>query len=294
MAGIASMTGFSRAEGEGPGASWVWELKSVNARSLDLRFRLPPGFESLEPELRAKLTACLRRGNVEVRLLVNRTVSPALKVNREALAQIITLVNELAGEVEAAPPRLDGILALRGVIETAEEESSEAVGERRAAILAGSALAIDRLLAARATEGGRLGALLEQQIEEMAGRVEAAGVSAASQPEAIREKLANLLANFAGAVAPFSEERVAQELALILARADVREEIDRLKAHLEHAKELLREGEAIGRRLDFLCQELNREANTLCAKSADIALTRIGLALKAAIEQFREQVQNIE
>ena len=291
---VASMTGFARAEGEAPGASWVWEVKSVNARSLDLRLRLPPGLESLEPELRATLAGRFRRGSFEARLFLTRTAPPTLTVNREALAAILSLMNELTGKVEAAPPRLDGVLALRGVIETVEEESPAVVEERRGTILAGWALAIDRLWAARTAEGARLATFLEGHIEEMAARVAAAAASAAAQPAAIREKLETLLQNFAGAVAPFSEDRVAQELALILTRADVREEIERLKAHLDHARELLREGEAIGRRLDFLCQELNREANTLCAKSADIALTRIGLALKAAVEQFREQVQNIE
>lgn len=291
---VASMTGFARAEGEAPGVSWIWELKSVNARSLDLRLRLPPGFESLEPEMRAALSARFRRGNCEARLFLDRTAAPVFKVNREALAEILALMNDLASKVEAAPPRLDGLLSLRGVIESVEEDSPLAAEERRAAILAGWSSALDGLAASRAAEGARLGTVLEGQIAEMAAQVEEAGVAAAAQPAAMRAKLAASLANFAGAVAPFSEERVAQELALILARSDVREEIERLKAHLDHARALLREGEAIGRRLDFLCQELNREANTLCSKSADIGLTRIGLALKAAIEQFREQVQNIE
>jgi uncharacterized protein (TIGR00255 family) len=292
--GIASMTGFARIDGEAAGASFYWELKSVNGRSLDLRVRLPPGFDSLEPELRNALSGRFRRGTLSASLYLTRTTAPALRVNREALAELLRLMKELAGEIEAAPPRLDGVLALRGVVETVEEERAEVVEERRLAIFASWTTALERLAAARSAEGARLAALLQGLIAEMSGRLEEASSSAAAQPAAIRQRLEAALAGFAGVAPPLTQERVAQELALILSRADVREEIERLRAHLDHARELLREGEAVGRRLDFLCQELNREANTLCAKSADIALTRAGLALKAAVEQFREQAQNIE
>jgi uncharacterized protein (TIGR00255 family) len=288
------MTGFARIEGEAPGAAFCWELKSVNGRSLDLRLRLPPGLDSLEPELRNSISGRFRRGTFSASLYLTRTVAPALRVNREALAQLLTLMKELSSEVEAAPPRLDGILALRGIIETVEEEPAEVIEERRAAILVSWSAALERLVAARSAEGARLASLLHDLIGEMAARIAEASSSAAAQPAAIRQRLEAALANLGGIAPPLMEERVAQELALILARADVREEIDRLRAHLDHARELLGESEAVGRRLDFLCQELNREANTLCAKSADIALTRTGLALKAAVDQFREQVQNIE
>jgi uncharacterized protein (TIGR00255 family) len=292
--GVTSMTGFARADGAAAGISWTWEMKSVNGKSLDLRLRLAPGFDALEPQVRAMLAQRFRRGNVAASLAVNRTSAPALRVNREALIQFMALIKELAGEIEAAPPRLDGLLALRGVVETVEDEEEGVVEDRRLAVLDSCATALDRLVAARADEGTRLAVLLRDQIEEMASLVAAAQGSAAAQPAAIRERLQAMLADLADLVPGMPEERVAQEMALLVGRSDIREEIERLHAHLEQARDLLDEGGAVGRRLDFLCQELNREANTLCSKSADIELTRIGLALKAAVEQFREQVQNIE
>jgi len=292
--GVASMTGFARAQGEAPGTSWIWEVKSVNGRALDLRLRLAPGFDAVEPELRAALAQRFRRGNISANLSLSRTTAPALRVNREALSQLVALINELTGEVEAAPPRLDGLLALRGVIETVENEDEAVVEARRQAVLAGWSAALDQLAAARADEGARIGALLKSQLDEMAVLAAAAEGCAATQPAAIRERLRTMLANLADLMPSMPEERVAQEVALLATRSDIREEIERLHAHIEQASELLQQDEAVGRRLDFLCQELNREANTLCSKSTDIELTRTGLSLKAVIEQFREQVQNIE
>jgi len=288
------MTGFARAEGGELGISWVWELKSVNGKSLDVRLRLAPGFDALEPKLRAALTQRFRRGNISAALAVTRTAPTALRVNRDALAQLVSLMKELAGEIDAARPRLDGLLALRGVVETVEDDAETVIEKRRSAVLDSWETALDRLAAARAEEGARLALLLRDQIEELAALVKAAETCAATQPEAIRERLNKMLASLAELVPGLPEERVAQEMALLIARSDVREELGRLHAHIEQAADLLDQGEAVGRRLDFLCQELNREANTLCSKSADIELTRIGLSLKAAIEQFREQVQNIE
>jgi uncharacterized protein (TIGR00255 family) len=292
--GLASMTGFARAEGDDLGISWVWEMKSVNSKSLDLRLRLAPGFDSLEPQLRAMLAQRFRRGNFSASLAVTRTTPAVVRVNRETLAQLVALMNELAGEIEAAPPRIDGLLALRGVVEMVEDEPDAVLEERRRAVLDSWRIALDRLANARAEEGARLSAVLRNQLAEMIALVEAAVECAAAQPAAIRERLQTMLASFADLAPGMPEERVAQEMALLVARSDIREELERLRAHIEQAADLLRQEEAVGRRLDFLCQELNREANTLCSKSADIELTRIGLSLKAAVEQFREQVQNIE
>ena len=292
--GVSSMTGFARAEGEADGVSWAWELKSVNSRSLDLRLRLPPGFDPLEPQLRAGLARHCRRGNIAATLAVTRLVPPAIRINREMLAQIVALLNELAGDIEAAPPRLDGLIGLRGVIETVEDEPASVVEARSGAVLDGWSLALDRLVAARSEEGARLAAMLAEQRGELAALVEAAAGCAAAQPAAIRGRLETLLGELAGLAPMMPQERVAQELTMLVTRADVREELDRLRAHIAQAGDHLARGEAIGRQLDFLCQELNREANTLCSKSADIELTRIGLSLKAAIEQLREQVQNLE
>jgi uncharacterized protein (TIGR00255 family) len=289
------MTGFARAQGEAHGISWAWEIKSVNGRALDLRLRLGPGFDALEPDLRAALAQRFRRGNFSANLVLTRVAPPELRINRQALSQLMALAAELAGEFEAAPPRLDGLLALRGVVEAIDAEDEAVTHARQAEILRNWGEALDRLAAARSEEGGRIAALLRAQLDEMATLTAAAAGCAAAQPAAIRDRLRAALADLLGNGAPaLPEERLAQEVALIAARADIREEIERLRAHIEQAGELLDEGDAVGRRLDFLCQELNREANTLCSKSAEIELTRIGLALKAAIEQFREQVQNIE
>jgi uncharacterized protein (TIGR00255 family) len=292
--GVSSMTGFARAEGEAAGISWVWELKSVNGKSLDLRLRLPPGYDALEAPLRAALGGRLRRGNISAALTVNRLSPPTIRINREMLARILALLGELAGEVEAAPPRLDGLIGLRGVIETVEDDSDDLIEARRAAIAETWSVALDRLAAARGEEGARLDAILSGQLSELATLIEAASTTAAAQPEALRARLQRTLAEFVDLAPTMPPERVAQELALLVSRSDIREELDRLRAHIAQAGDLLKRGEGVGRQLDFLCQELNREANTLCSKSADIELTRIGLAMKVAVEQFREQVQNLE
>ena len=298
MASVSSMTGFAHAEGEADGISWIWEVKSVNGRSLELRLRLPAGFEPVEPQLRVALAQHCRRGNISATLAVTRLVPPAIRINRAVLAQIVALSRELAGEVagqvETAPPRLDGLIGMRGVIETVEDDPEDIVESRRAAVIAGWSVALDRLAAARRQEGARLAAILADQRGALAALVDQAAGCAAAQPAAIRARLEALLAELSGLAPAMPEERVAQELAMLVTRADVREELDRLRAHIAQIGDLFERGEAVGRQLDFLCQELNREANTLCSKSADIELTRIGLSLKAAIEQFREQVQNLE
>jgi len=293
---IASMTGFARAEGHGEGLSWAWEVKSVNAKTLDLRFRFPPGLDALELPLRASIAERLKRGSVTAGLTLARG-GPAggLKLNREALAAVLAIAHEVAAEAETAPPRVDGLLAIKGVLESGEEAEDEATRERRQAMLLASwREALERLGTMRLAEGQRLVAVLEARLDEIAELIVAAEASAAVQPAALRAKLKEQVAALLAAVPALPEERLAQEAALLIAKADVREELDRLAAHVAAVRALLGEGGAVGRRLDFLCQELNREANTLCSKSADLALTRIGIALKAAIEQLREQVQNIE
>src|SRR5438093_12144504 len=189
------MTGFARAEGDDLGISWVWEMKSVNGKSLDLRVRLAPGFDSLEPQLRALLAQRFRRGNFSAGLAVTRTAPAPVRGNRAALAQLVALMNELASEIEAAPPRIDGLLALRGVVETVEDEPDAVIEGRRQAVLASWAMALDRLAAARTEEGTRLATLLRDQLAELAAFVEAAAGCAAAQPAAIRERLQTLLAS---------------------------------------------------------------------------------------------------
>jgi len=290
------MTGFARSEGGSDDAGWIWELRTVNGRGLDLRLRLPLGFEGLEPELRRRLGQRLVRGSVSAHLnLMRRGGTAQLKVNTEILDQILELVRDLQNRVQAEPPRLDGLLGLRGVLEPADQDESPQAREAlERDILAAFDRALEALIAMRRGEGAALAQITKARLEEISELAKEAGKLAALRPAAIRARLTALVRELVAAVPSLSEERLAQEAALLAAKVDAREELDRIAAHVAAAGELLVEGGPIGRRLDFLCQELNRETNTLCSKSGDLELTRLGLALKATIEQLREQVQNIE
>lgn len=293
---IHSMTGFARRDGGDESLGWSWEVKSVNGRSLDVRARLPQGYESLDPAVRSAVTAACVRGNVQVNLSMKRGSAPLqLQVNEELLEQALVLMARLEARTKAAPPRLDGILALRGVLEAVEEEESpEHQAARLTALQGDLEAALEALVAMRAAEGARLLGLARGHIDEIERLAKAARDCAATQPEALRQRLKEQIALLLEESTGVSEERLTQELAILAGKADVREELDRLAAHVEAARELLDQGGAVGRKLDFLCQEFNREANTLCSKSVDVQLTRIGLDLKSSIEQLREQVQNIE
>ena len=291
---VVSMTGFARADGQLEGCSWTFEVKSVNGRNLDLRFRLPPGFDGLEPLARAEIAKRFKRGSLNLALTVTRAASGGqVRINRPLLDQIAALARDYAGE-GAPPPRFETLLSVRGVIEVTDEGEAATLEHLEAPLAADLRRALDRLAAARAEEGARLAGVLGGLLEEIASLIKAAAASAATQPAVLRERLRTQLAILTEAVPALPEERLAQEVALLVARGDIREELDRLKAHIAAARDLLKAGDAVGRRLDFLCQEFNREANTLCSKSTDTELTRIGLALKAVIEQLREQIQNIE
>ncbi|MCG8595714.1 MAG: YicC family protein [Kiloniellales bacterium] len=290
------MTGFARQEGGDDLMTWVWEVKSVNGRNLDLRLRLPQGFEALEAEIRKLVPGRLARGNVQVALVVDRSRLPLrYRVNRELLQQLLGLTKELGEDLPAAAPRLDGLLGIKGVLEPEEDSEDEAVAEaRNAAMLRDLAAALGKLSRARAEEGARLAAVIATHLDSFEEVVEAAGKSAELQPPALRERLARQVSELLEASPGLPEERLAQEAALLATKADVREELDRLRAHLDSARDLMKAGGAVGRRFDFLCQELNREANTLCSKSADMELTRQGLTMKTLVDKLREQVQNIE
>ena len=290
---LASMTGFARAEGQNDGYAWAWELRSVNGRGLDLRFRLPSGTDALEPALREAAGKALKRGNVTANLSLKREETVAFSVDPLALERALKLVLELAARIPGAPPpQAEALLRLPGVIRSAATETDIPVPS--AAILAGFASALAQLVATRRGEGARLGDILRGQLSEISALHATAGVQAADQPAAHRARVLENVQALLGEVPGLPEERIAQEVALLAARSDVREELDRLASHLAAAAALLAEGEAIGRRFDFLVQEFNREANTLCSKSASVALTATGLKLKATIEQMREQVQNVE
>ncbi len=301
MSKLASMTGFAREGGALPdGASFVWELRSVNGRGLDLRLRMPNGLDGLEPALREAVGKRLRRGNVSANLNVKREDrAPRLTPDPAALEQAIALAVEVASRIPGAPaPRAEAVLSLPGVLRAEVAEPDEAAEEaRRAALAAAFTRALDGLVASRAREGAQLAAILGTLLDEIAALREAAAVEAAGQPAAQRQRLIENLQNLLGdgdLRARVPEERLAQEVAMLAQRSDVREELDRLSAHVNEARALLKSGDAIGRKLEFLTQEFVREANTLCSKSASTALTRIGLDLKAAIERLREQAANVE
>ena len=291
------MTGFARTEGQHDGLGWAWELKSVNGRGLDIRTRVPQGFDGLEALVRQKLGEALKRGNVNVNLTIERkTADAGIRINRAVLDQILALQEELRGQVDATLPRLEALLAVRGVVEAGEEEqeTEEARAALDVALAVGLAEAIARLVAARGEEGGRLAAILTGHLDRIETLTAQAGETAAAQPAALKARLQQQVAELLDASPALPEEKLAQEAALLATRADIREELDRLKAHIAAARDLMAEASLIGRRFDFLCQEFNREANTLCSKSTDTDLTRIGLELKAVIDQLKEQVQNVE
>jgi uncharacterized protein (TIGR00255 family) len=290
------MTGFARTEGAEGGVSWTWELRSVNGRNLDLRLRLPPGMERLDPRVRSALGERFRRGSVNATLTVARAAGTApVRINQEVLDQVVALAADLQSRVEAAPPRIDGLLALRGVLEQVEQEESE---EERAALdeamVASFVAALDRLAETRAEEGARLAGVIAGQLDEIARLSARAHEVASTQPAAIEKRLKEQVRVVLEDQPSLPAERIAQEVALLVVKADVREEIDRLSAHVEQARGIMAGDGAAGRRLDFLCQEFNREANTLCSKASDIELTRIGLDLKTVVDQLREQIQNLE
>jgi uncharacterized protein (TIGR00255 family) len=293
---LVSMTGFADAQGAHEGARWRWEAKSVNGRGLDLRLRMPPGFDGIDPAARMLATERFRRGSIQAALTYEEPEGAGgFRVDPVALAAAVRIAKEVAADTGLPPARIDGLLALKGVLiqEDGGLGDATARAKRDAAILETLAAAFDALARARRTEGSKLATMLESQIADIARLTKEAGALAATQPTALRERLAAQLKDLLepGAI---QEDRLAQEAALLAARADVREELDRLGAHVQEARRLLASGDAIGRKLDFLAQEFNREANTLCSKSSDIQLTRTGLALKAAIDQFREQAQNVE
>jgi uncharacterized protein (TIGR00255 family) len=290
------MTGFARGHGVAGPYAWSWEIKSVNAKGLDLRLRLPPGWDAVEVPARTRATEKLARGTVYANLTVERKgVAPTVKVNEPVLNAVLATLHDLTGKVDATPPSLDGILALKGVIEITEEDESE--DERRGAeatIIAGFDKLIVDLVAMRRQEGATLERLLSTRLDEIAALAARAEAAPGRKPEAIKARLAEQVATLLKASERFDQDRLHQEAILLASKADIREELDRLASHVAQAQKLLADGGPTGRRLDFLAQELNRESNTLTAKANDLELTNIGLELKSVVEQFREQVQNLE
>jgi uncharacterized protein (TIGR00255 family) len=293
---LSSMTGFARGQGVADAYAWSWEIKSVNAKGLDLRFRLPQGWDAIEVPARTRASEKLSRGTVYANLTVERKgVQPAVKINEPVLGAIVATLKGLGGKINAGPPSLDGILSLKGVIEITEQDERE--DEHRAgenAIVAGFEQALSALIAMRRSEGATLGRLLSTKLDEIAALAARAEAAPGRKPEAIKARLAEQVATLLSASDRFDPDRLHQEGILLAAKADIREELDRLASHVAQAKQLLAAGGSIGRKLDFLAQELHRESNTLTAKANDVELTNIGLELKSVVEQFREQVQNLE
>ena len=291
MAAVQSMTGFASREGEVDGLAYQLDARSVNGRSLDVRIRLPSGLDRYEPEVRRMIANAFRRGNVALNVTVRRGEAPVrYTVNQEQLAAYVEAIQSLASSGSVAAPRADGLLNLKGVIETASEDEPLLPGE---VLLEAVTVLLGALTADRQGEGARIVPAIQEQLDEMErlrGYIDEHPERAVETIKArVDRQIADLLAGQS-----LSEERLHQEAAVIASRADVREELDRLTAHIAASRELLAEGGPVGRKLDFLAQELNRETNTICAKSPHHAVTALGLELKAAVERMREQVQNLE
>jgi uncharacterized protein (TIGR00255 family) len=294
------MTGYARAQGSDERRRWVWEARSVNGRNLEIRCRVPQGFDRLENPARAAIGTRMKRGNVSLTLTIaSEQQSKPLRINRALLAELAGLVEEVRKGTGAAAPTADGLLRVRGVIEEEDgaEENEEALATLDRALSGTLDEVLKALVAARAAEGRALSAVIDRHIGEIEDLCKRAADRASAQIGTVRARFESQLAELLERAPSLSEERFAQEVALLVGKADVREELDRLAAHIAQAHTLLadaRPDNPVGRKFDFLCQEFNREANTLCSKSADIELTRIGIDLKGAIERLREQVQNVE
>lgn len=291
------MTGFARVQATCGASTLVWELRSVNGRGLDVKLRLPQGLDALELSLREVAAKQLKRGSVSGTLTLKREASSTLQPDMALLERLKTLAIDLSDSIPGAlPPRGELLLGLPGVlrVNAAQEESEEQQEALAQAVRVLFAQAVDGLVQARKAEGQKLALIIGESLDEIEGLQKQAVKEASGQPALHKAKLTAQLAELLGSISTLSEERLAQEVAFLATKSDVREELDRLCAHIEAARALLKQGEAVGRKLDFLMQEFNREANTLCSKSASTNLTNIGLALKVAIEQMREQVQNVE
>lgn len=293
---VTSMTGFARVEGHTGANRWAWEIKTVNSKSLDVRFRLPPGLDAVETTARATLGTAFARGSCQIGLVLKRdAVAPVVRINQPVLDAIVVAMAEASHKIDAAAPRLDGLFAIKGVLEVEEqEEDEEGRSALQVALLEGFSRAVKECAQMRGNEGAVLARVLLGRVDEIEALTNEAEANPARQPAAVREKLATQVAVLLDASKSLDPDRLHQEAVLLAAKADIREELDRLHAHIAAARDLLGKGGAVGRRLDFLAQEFNREVNTLCSKANDVSLTATGLSLKAVVEQFREQVQNIE
>ncbi|MDB5565484.1 MAG: hypothetical protein JWP84_2050 [Tardiphaga sp.] len=293
---LSSMTGFARSHGTSGPYAFEWELKSVNAKGFDLRMRLPPGWDEIETIARKRATEVLSRGTVYANLTVKRgNALSTVRVNEDVLNSILRIAADLAGKIDAVAPSVDGLMAIKGVIEVVEHEADEAEDKAaKAAVAVAFEEALTALVAMRKREGTTLGEILSQRMNEIETLAKKAEAAPGRKPEAIRARLAEQIAALLESSDRFDSDRLNQEAIMIAAKADIREELDRIASHISQTREMLGKGGPVGRRLDFLAQEFNREVNTCCSKSNDLELTNTGLEMKNVVEQFREQVQNLE
>jgi uncharacterized protein (TIGR00255 family) len=293
---LSSMTGFARSHGASGPYTFEWELKSVNAKGFDLRLRLPQGWDELDAHAKKRAGEVLARGTVYANLNVKRAdATSTVKINEDVLASVVKVAGQLAAKIDAVAPSIDGLLAIKGVIEVVEPERNEE--EDNAAKLAAAKAfdeALSNLVAMRQREGTALGQVLSQRMDEIERLAKKAEAAPGRKPEAVRARLAEQVALLLEASDRFDADRLTQEALLIAAKADIREELDRIASHISQTRELIGKGGPIGRMLDFLAQEFHREVNTCCSKSNDVELTNTGLEMKSVVEQFREQVQNLE
>ncbi|WP_438277570.1 YicC/YloC family endoribonuclease [Nitrobacter sp.] len=293
---LSSMTGFARSHGASGPYAFEWELKSVNAKGFDFRTRLPQGWDDVEAAVRRRSAQVLSRGTVYANLTVKRSnAASVIRINEDVLASILKVAADLSGRIDAVAPSIDGLLSIKGVLEVVEPESDDAEEQAaKAAVAEAFEQALRSLIDMREREGVALGQILSQRMDEIERLASKAEAAPGRRPEAVRARLAEQIAALLDTSDRFDQDRLNQEAVLIATRADIREELDRIASHISQTRELIGAGGPIGRRLDFLAQEFNREVNTCCSKSNDLELTNIGLAMKNVVEQFREQVQNLE
>lgn len=290
------MTGFTRQGGSLEPFRWNWEIKSVNNKGLEIRTKLPAFLDGFDIELKKRVSTRLTRGSVFLNLQIERSGdAERFVVNEDRLEELITIVGRYSERRGLAPARLDGLLAVKGVVDLLNAEpADDELDALKTALLDHLDGTLGGLVAAREAEGTRMQAFLEAQLANMRQLLEDARVAVGDRDVAMKKRFEAQLKKLQNTDKPVSEERLGQEIAIMAVKADVQEEFDRLSSHFDEAQKLLASKKPVGRRLDFLCQEFNREANTLCSKSNDTVLTRIGVDLKVLIDQFREQVQNIE
>jgi uncharacterized protein (TIGR00255 family) len=295
---LTSMTGFAARAGQAEGFTWSWELRSVNGKGFDLRFRMPDWLGALEADLRKQVSAIVSRGSVSLNLRITRDAGDnALEINPEALTRVLDAIAQIEDQagsvgVNLTPASASDVINFRGVMDAPQNrDASERLLE---ALQADIASLLDSFDAMRAAEGASLHAVLSRQLDEVESLIKTAQALLAARADDMRSSFEAAIARVMDSRADMDEARIAQEIAVLAVKSDVTEEIDRLHAHITAARDLLASGIPVGRKLDFLCQEFNREANTLCSKAQNAQLTEIGLALKVLIDQMREQVQNVE